>query len=75
MVRKNGGDLQGWSVILSGTGRVDDNHDSNWMIQGHHVNSVIRTKLKKRSREDVVSIGTLRIPNDLYADIDATLEK
>lgn len=74
-LEKNGGDLQGWSVILSGTGRVDDNHDSDWMIQGHHVNSVIRTKLVERSREDVISIGTLRVPNDLYADIDATLEK
>ncbi|GGG92711.1 hypothetical protein E2558_06260 [Staphylococcus pragensis] len=74
-LEKNGGDLQGWSVILSGTGRVDDNHDSDWMIQGLHVNSVIRTKLVERSREDVISIGTLRVPNDLYADIDATLEK
>lgn len=74
-LEKNDGDLQGWSVILSGTGRVDDNHDSDWMIQGHHVNSVIRTKLVERSREDVISIGTLRVPNDLYADIDATLEK
>ena len=74
-LEKNGGDLKGWSVILSGTGKVDDNFDDDWIIQGHHVNSVIRTKLIKRSGENAVSIGTLRVPEDLYADIEDELEK
>lgn len=74
-LEKNGGDLKGWSVILSGTGKVDDNFDDDWIVQGHHVNSVIRTKLIKRSGESAVSIGTLRVPEDLYADIEDDLEK
>ena len=57
------------------TGKVDDNFDDDWIVQGHHVNSVIRTKLIKRSGESAVSIGTLRVPEDLYADIEDDLEK
>lgn len=39
------------------------------------MNSVVRTKLVKRSQGDTISIGTLRVPEDLYSDIETPLEK
>ena len=71
----NGGTLNGWSVILSGTGKVSSSESHKWNINGFHVNSVIRTKLVKRSQGDTISIGTLRVPEDLYSDIETPLEK
>ena len=62
----NGGTLNGWSVILSGTGKVSSSENHKWNINGFHVNSVVRTKLVKRSQGDTISIGTLRVPEDLY---------
>ena len=67
--------LNGWSVILSGTGKVSSSESHKWNINGFHVNSVIRTKLVKRSQGDTISIGTLRVPEDLYSDIESPLEK
>ena len=45
-------------VILSGTGKVSSSESHKWNINGFHVNSVIRTKLVKRSQGDTISIGT-----------------
>lgn len=76
-VEKNAEELAGWSVILSSVGRVEDTKgkDGFWNIHGYSPEAVQRTKLKKRSTDKVASIGALRVPTDLLADIDEELTK
>lgn len=59
-----------WNVVVAGTvakGKV-------WAIKGEAVGLVTRTRVKEASREDAVSIGVLRDPLDLLADIDTPYE-
>lgn len=60
-----------WNVVAAGTfakGKV-------WEIKGKAVGLVTRTRIKEASREDAVSIGVLRDPLDLLADIDTPYEE
>ncbi|WP_259340672.1 Z1 domain-containing protein [Staphylococcus gallinarum] len=70
-----GSEFEKWSVILSSTGDVENpvQPSDNWNIHGYSPDSVIRSQLAKRSNEEIISIGSLRRPEDLYADIDAEL--
>ena len=70
-----GSEFEKWSVILSSTGDVENpvEPSENWNIHGYSPDSVIRSQLAKRSNEEIISIGSLRRPEDLYADIDAEL--
>lgn len=62
--------LENWSVVLSSKGQVElANSNSDWNIYGYDPHSVIRTKHKARSTDEIYSIGALRSPNDLLADI------
>ncbi|MCP2034147.1 hypothetical protein L1279_001130 [Planomicrobium sp. HSC-17F08] len=62
--------FSGWNVILSGTGKVPENN-MGWDINGHKVGLVERTRKGKRSlTNNSISIGVLRAPKDLYADVD-----
>jgi len=61
---------QNWNVVVAGTG--DDN--KVWHISGESVGLVTRTRLTEASREDAVSIGVLRDPLDLLADIETEYE-
>lgn len=72
---KNAEQLSQWSVILSSVGKVEDTKelDSEWDIHGYSPKAVTRTKLKRNSTEDLASIGALRSPSDLLADIEAEL--
>ena len=72
-LKDNGAIINNWSIILSGTGEVNQANEDDWKIHGYNVGSVVRTKLKNRTTNDTVSIGTLRLPADLYADIDCDL--
>lgn len=71
-LKENNHSLDSWSVVLSSKGakipRATEN--SNWNIWGLSPNSVSRTKLTKFSTEEVTSIGVLRMPSDLIADLD-----
>lgn len=67
---KNQHKLENWSVVLSSKGQVElANSNSDWNIYGYDPHSVIRTKHKARSTDKIYSIGALRSPNDLLADI------
>lgn len=70
-----GSEFEKWSVILSSTGDVKSPEypTNDWNIHGYSPDSVIRSQLSKRTNENVVSIGSLRRPEDLYADIDVEL--
>lgn len=70
-----GSEFENWSVILSSTGDVyhPQNPTEDWVIHGYSPDSVIRSKLSERSNGNIISIGSLRRPEDLYADIDANL--
>ncbi|MFV0541938.1 MAG: Z1 domain-containing protein [Aestuariibaculum sp.] len=65
-----------WNVVLSSVGKIEEteNQSSDWMIHGYSPKSVTRTKMKNRSSEKVASIGALRGPADLVADIREPLE-
>lgn len=72
---KNSDQLSKWSVILSSVSDVVDTkgEDASWNIHGYSPKTVKRTKLKNRSEGDVISIGALRTPADLLADISENL--
>ena len=71
-LRENNQSLDAWSVILSskGSGIPEANSSSDWNIHGYNPHSVSRSKLTKASTKDVTSIGVLRMPADLIADIE-----
>ncbi|EAE3409283.1 TPA: Z1 domain-containing protein [Listeria monocytogenes] len=73
--QKNSEKLSKWSVVLSSVGSVAETKgiDSEWNIHGYSPKTVRRTKLKNRSQDNLVSIGALRTPTDLLADIDEIL--
>ena len=69
---KNSEHLSKWSVVLSGIGKVEGTQgkELDWDIHGYSPKAVKRTKLKNRSTDNLVSIGALRTPTDLLADIE-----
>ncbi|MGQ7659686.1 Z1 domain-containing protein [Streptococcus suis] len=71
-LKSNNQFLDSWSVVLSSKGNEipKANESTDWNIHGYYPNSVSRSKLTKGSSKDVTSIGVLRMPADLLADID-----
>lgn len=59
-----------WNIVAAGTA---DNAKS-WKIGSNSIGCVTRTRVVEASREDAVSIGVLRDPLDLLADIDTQYE-
>ena len=55
-----------WNVVAAGTSAKE----KQWKVCGKSVGLVTRTRVMEASREDAVSIGVLRDPLDLLADID-----
>ena len=68
-------ELAGWSVILSGRNPVEGDMagDPDWTFDGRTVGNVFRTKLTKRSNDELTCIGSLRSPSDLLIDITQDL--
>ena len=57
--------------MLSSKGRIEfADVGSDWNIHGYNPKGVTRTKLVSNSKGEIVSIGVLRQPDDLIADID-----
>ncbi len=54
-----------WNVVVAGTA----SQDKVWDICGKSVGLVSRSRVKESSHDDAVSIGVLRDPLDLLADI------
>ncbi|HFU3697764.1 TPA: Z1 domain-containing protein [Streptococcus suis] len=71
-LKENDQSLDPWNVILSSKGNELPIADetSDWNIHGYCPKSVTRSKLSKASTKDVTSIGVLRMPADLIADIE-----
>lgn len=71
-VEKNANDLSGWSVVLSSVGKIEETEhaDNGWEIHGYSPKSSVRTKLIKRSTDEIANIGALRSPGDLLSDIE-----
>jgi hypothetical protein len=57
-----------WNVVLSGTGKLDDDKDKQWIIGGRGVGLVTRSRRGSATGEKI-NIGVLRAPSDLYADM------
>lgn len=74
-INKNTTNMEKWSVVLSGTGKISKyiDDESTWNIHGYTVGKSLRTKLKQRSNENTICIGSLRSPSDLLSDIDDEL--
>ena len=72
---KNSKKLSKWSVILSGTGSVEETKGkfNRWDIHGYSPNVSERTKLRNRSTDEIANIGSLRSPSDLLADLEIDL--
>lgn len=63
-----------WNVVVSGTGKVDDSNENIWKVGQHSVGKVNRTRKGKSAQEqEIINIGALRTPGDLYADISQEL--
>lgn len=77
-VESNSSKLEDWSVIFSSLGDISDTYGkiaNDWEIHGYYPKPVIRTKIKKRSDDKTVNIGSLRAPFDLLADVEGDLSK
>ena len=72
---ENSGELSNWNITLSSIGKIEDTQgeDSDWNIHGYSPKPIVRTKLRKRSTDQIANIGALRTPSDLLADIDEEL--
>jgi len=61
--------IENWNVVLAGIN--DKANNDFWEISPHlGVNKVKRTQKTKNKIEGVLSIGALRVPKDIIADID-----
>ncbi|MCC3646866.1 Z1 domain-containing protein [Cytobacillus oceanisediminis] len=58
-----------WNVVLAGSGKLDDNNNvKKWEVGGRGVGLIKRTRRGSASGE-IINIGVLRAPTDLYADM------
>ncbi|MGM0924049.1 MAG: Z1 domain-containing protein [Bacillota bacterium] len=57
-----------WNVVLSGSGKLDENNNKHWKIGGRGVGLIKRTR-RGSATGDIINIGVLRAPSDLYADM------
>ncbi|MCE7782316.1 Z1 domain-containing protein [Staphylococcus xylosus] len=70
-LEKKGGEFEDWNIILSSIGDIQNKEsvDNNWNIHNYSPASVNRSKLKRKSDNEITSIGALRAPSDLLVDI------
>lgn len=57
-----------WNVVLSGSGKLDDDTREQWKVAGRGVGFVTRSRRGSATGEKI-DIGVLRTPSDLYADM------
>lgn len=69
-VNENGANLDGWSIVLSTKGFNEMPLEDDWEIHGYYPVANERSKLIKRSTEQIANIGALRTPTDLVADLE-----
>ena len=59
-----------WNVIVAGSGDVSEHGDNKWFIEQYNVGKVERSAKIMNYSNDVVNIGVLRGPHDVFADIN-----
>ncbi|WP_051348371.1 Z1 domain-containing protein [Peribacillus kribbensis] len=59
-----------WNVVLSGSGKLDENVPNQWVVGGRGVGLITRTRRGSATGEKI-NIGVLRNPPDLYADMSS----
>ncbi|ABN45199.1 Conserved uncharacterized protein [Streptococcus sanguinis SK36] len=70
-LKENNHTINDWNIVLSSKGRIEfADVGSDWNIHGYNPKGVTRTKLVSSSKGEIVSIGVLRQPDDLIADIE-----
>ncbi|MBE9917866.1 hypothetical protein G8C92_28095 [Paenibacillus donghaensis] len=57
-----------WNVVLSGSGKLDDEKHKHWIVGGRRVGLVTRSR-RGTAIGRKINIGVLRTPSDLYADL------
>ncbi|MEF7441676.1 Z1 domain-containing protein [Paenibacillus lautus] len=57
-----------WNVVLSGSGKLDDEKHKHWIVGGRRVGLVTRSR-RGTATGRKINIGVLRTPSDLYADL------
>jgi len=57
-----------WNVVVSGTNASNKQKSKIWQLNGGEVGYINRSKQKKYTSNDSISIGVLRAPSDLMAD-------
>lgn len=70
-------EFTGWNVIVSGKGKVEDKEKNNgWDIGNYNIGIVNRSRRgTAKDAEESISIGVLRGPSDVFADIKDDLIK
>lgn len=61
-----------WNVVVSSRGNIDGETDRFWKVDGKRIGLVNRSQKKNNMQQpnsNTVSIGVLRAPTDLYADL------
>lgn len=59
-----------WNVIVAGSGDVSEPGEDRWYIKPYYVGKVERSAKAMNYSKDVVNIGVLRGPHDVFADIE-----
>ena len=57
-----------WNVVLSGSGKLDNDKKNQWVVGGRGVGLVKRSR-RGAATGKKINIGVLRTPTDLYADM------
>lgn len=57
-----------WNVVLSGSGKLDNDKQNQWVVGGRGVGLVKRSR-RGAATGKKINIGVLRTPSDLYADM------
>ncbi len=70
-IDKNEEYIADWNVIYATKGPLSrsSQKNSDWEIHGYQPKASTRTRLIKNSTDEITSIGSLRTPSDLLADI------
>ncbi|WP_338654212.1 Z1 domain-containing protein [Sporosarcina psychrophila] len=63
-----------WNIVLSGTGKLDDEKKRKWVVGGRDVGLVTRSR-RGAATGGKINIGVLRAPTDLYADMTEEMYK
>ncbi|WP_449540456.1 Z1 domain-containing protein [Ferdinandcohnia sp. Marseille-Q9671] len=62
--------FSGWNVIVAGAGNVTESGENKWFLDPYYLGKVHRSAKLMNYTNDMVNIGVLRGPSDVFADIN-----